>query len=203
MFLTCPNCETVFRIDSTRLGKSGRAVRCSVCSHVWQAGQRRAGRSRKRGKFILVRVVMVAAVLATAGLLATHYRSPLTAYVPVLLGVFESAGISVYPGTGQLEIRDLEADYAGDTLRLRGRLANKTLFRAHAPQLHIKVSVDSGKVLADTLIKPEKSVVAGRGSSEFFAQIVIQSDEVPTLTVTMRNEPVIWHPESGAIPAKQ
>ena len=34
---TCPNCETVFRIDSERISEGGQAVRCSVCSHVWQA----------------------------------------------------------------------------------------------------------------------------------------------------------------------
>ena len=37
MLLTCPNCETVFRIDSERIGDGSQAVRCSVCAHVWQA----------------------------------------------------------------------------------------------------------------------------------------------------------------------
>lgn len=37
MLLTCPNCETVFRVDSDRIGPEGPSVRCSVCAHVWQA----------------------------------------------------------------------------------------------------------------------------------------------------------------------
>ena len=37
MLLTCPNCETVFRVASDSIGESGKSVRCSVCTHIWQA----------------------------------------------------------------------------------------------------------------------------------------------------------------------
>ena len=38
MLLACPNCNTVFRIEKTAIGK-GRKVNCGVCKHVWFASQ--------------------------------------------------------------------------------------------------------------------------------------------------------------------
>ena len=37
MLLTCPNCETVFRVDSDSICDTGKSVRCSVCAHIWKA----------------------------------------------------------------------------------------------------------------------------------------------------------------------
>ena len=38
MLLACPNCNTVFRIEKTAIGK-GRKVNCGVCKHVWFVNQ--------------------------------------------------------------------------------------------------------------------------------------------------------------------
>ena len=38
MLLACPNCNTVFRIEKTAIGK-GRKVNCGVCNHVWFVNQ--------------------------------------------------------------------------------------------------------------------------------------------------------------------
>lgn len=37
MKLSCPVCHTRFTLTDEALGPNGRKVRCSVCSHVWQA----------------------------------------------------------------------------------------------------------------------------------------------------------------------
>lgn len=36
MILTCPSCDKRYRVDSSKIGPSGRSVRCVVCKHVWQ-----------------------------------------------------------------------------------------------------------------------------------------------------------------------
>ena len=38
MLLACPNCNTVFRIEKTAIGK-GRKVNCGVCKHAWFVNQ--------------------------------------------------------------------------------------------------------------------------------------------------------------------
>ena len=35
MNLTCPSCDTIFRIDPDHIGFAGRRVRCGSCGHEW------------------------------------------------------------------------------------------------------------------------------------------------------------------------
>jgi len=35
MNLTCPSCDTTFRVDAARLGPKGRSVRCGACGKSW------------------------------------------------------------------------------------------------------------------------------------------------------------------------
>jgi len=35
MNLTCPSCDTTFRVDAKRLGPTGRSVRCGACGKSW------------------------------------------------------------------------------------------------------------------------------------------------------------------------
>lgn len=37
MIISCPSCETSFKVDAASLGPTGRRVRCSKCGHVWHA----------------------------------------------------------------------------------------------------------------------------------------------------------------------
>ncbi|MGA0310348.1 MAG: zinc-ribbon domain-containing protein [Candidatus Puniceispirillaceae bacterium] len=35
MLLTCPQCETIFRVDRLRLHPAGQPVHCRICDHIW------------------------------------------------------------------------------------------------------------------------------------------------------------------------
>ena len=195
MLLTCPNCETVFRVDSASIGEDGRAVRCSVCSHVWQAnppmlipesesGEVKAALGTVLTPFIAL--VLIVGLLAGGAL----YRSTITAYAPTLIGFFDGLGLTVSPEVNRLQIADLNADYAGDTLRLRGQLVNRSAFSAHAPSLEVTVISESGQSLANRIIRPDDDVIGADTATEFFTQLVIEISQEPTVTVVMLDEPV-------------
>ena len=94
MLLTCPNCETVFRIDSDRIAKAGQAVRCSVCSHVWQAEppmlmpEAEPGEMRSAVGAVLTPFIILVLVLGLV-IGGVTQRATITAYVPGLLVLFD------------------------------------------------------------------------------------------------------------------
>ena len=195
MLLTCPNCDTVFRVDDDRIGEAGQAVRCSVCAHVWQAeppmladeaepSEMASALRTVAGSFLLIVVILVGSV----GLVAE--RATITAYAPGLIGIFESVGLTVRPDTDSLAIVDLQADYAGDTMRLRGKLRNDAAFFAHAPLLEVTVMSESGAALANQIIRADDDIIRPSATSSFFTQLVFEASREPTVTVTMRDDPV-------------
>ena len=195
MLLTCPNCETVFRIDSERFGDGSQAVRCSVCAHVWQAEppmlvpEADPGEMRSAVGAVLTPLIILVMVLGIA-IGAVTQRATITAYVPGLIGVFDKVGLTVQPQTDKLQFVDLKADYTGDTLRLRGKLMNQSAVYAHAPSLEVTILSASGDSLGSQVIQPDDSVIRPAMASEFFTQIVLGEGLEPTVTVTMRADPV-------------
>lgn len=195
MLLTCPNCETVFRIDSDCIAEDGQAVRCSVCSHVWQAEapmlmpEADAGEMRSAVGAVLTPFIILVLLLGI-GIGAVTQRATITAYVPGLVGLFDTVGLTVRPQTDKLQIIDLTADYAGDTLRLRGKLMNQTAVYVHAPALEVTVLSQDGASLAGQIIHTDDKVIRPATGSAFFAQIVLGEGLEPTITVTMRDDPV-------------
>ena len=195
MLLTCPNCDTVFRVDGDRIGEAGQAVRCSVCAHVWQAeppmlapeaepGEMATALRTVAGSFLVIAILLVGSV----GLVTE--RATITAYAPGLIGVFDSIGLSVRPDTESLRIVDLQADYAGDTMRLRGKLQNDAAFFAHAPLLEVTVMSETGDALANRVIRADDDIIRPSATSSFFTQLVFEASREPTVTVTMRDDPV-------------
>jgi predicted Zn finger-like uncharacterized protein len=196
MLLTCPNCDTVFRVDGKKIGEAGQTVRCSVCAHVWQAappmlvpeaepGEMASALRTVVGSFLVMVVLLGGAV----GFVA--WRATITAYAPGLIPVFEQIGLSVRPDTASLRIVDLKADYAGDTMRLSGSLRNDAAFFAHAPLLEVRVVSESGEPLASRIIRPDDAVIRPAMASGFFTQLVFEASAEPTVTVTMRDDPVV------------
>lgn len=196
MLLTCPNCDTVFRVDGEKIGAAGQAVRCSVCAHVWQAappmlvteaepGEMASALRMVLGPFLVMVVLLGGVVGLVAG------RATITAYAPGLIGVFEQIGMSIRPDTENLRIVDLKADYAGDTMRLSGRLQNDAAFLAHAPLLEVRVVSESGEPLASRIIRADDAVIRPAMASGFFTQLVFEASDEPTVTVTMRDDPVV------------
>ena len=196
MLLTCPNCDTVFRVDGEKIGAAGQAVRCSVCAHVWQAEPPMLVEEAEPGEMASALRTVLGSFLVIAVLLGSIVgvvveRATITAYAPGLIGVFDRIGLSVRPDTAQLRIVDLKADYAGDTMRLRGRLQNDAAFFAHAPLLEVKVVSASGAPLASRIIRADDAVIRPAMASGFFTQLVFETSDEPTVTVTMRNDPVV------------
>jgi hypothetical protein len=134
-------------------------------------------------------LVMVVLLGGAVGFVA--WRATITAYAPGLIPVFEQIGLSVRPDTASLRIVDLKADYAGDTMRLSGSLRNDAAFFAHAPLLEVRVVSESGEPLASRIIRPDDAVIRPAMASGFFTQLVFEASAEPTVTVTMRDDPVV------------
>ena len=186
MLLTCPNCETVFRIDSERISDGGQPVRCSVCAHVWQAEppmlvpEADPGEMRSAVGAVLTPLIILVMVLGIA-IGAVTQRATITAYFPGLIGVFDKAGLAVQPQTDKLQIVDLKADYAGDTLRLRGKLMNRSAVYAHAPSLEVTILSASGDPLGSHVIQPDDRVIRPAMASEFFTPVSYTHLTLPTI----------------------
>jgi len=198
MLLNCPNCETVFRVESERIGAGGQPVRCSVCAHVWRAEspmlrpEAEPGEMRSAIGAVLIPFVIIVLCLGL-GVGAVTQRSTITAYAPGLISAFDRLGLTVRPDIERLQIVDLEADYAGDTLRLRGRLMNRAAVYAHAPLLEITVLGAEGETLLSEVIRPDDDIIKPAATTDFFAQLVMEEGREPTVTVTMRGDAVIRH----------
>ncbi|MEL0132244.1 MAG: DUF3426 domain-containing protein [Rhodobiaceae bacterium] len=196
MLLTCPNCDTVFRVDGEKIGAAGQAVRCSVCAHVWQAAPPMLVEEAEPGEMAsALRTVLgsfLVMLLLLGGIVGVVFeRATITAYAPGLIGVFQQIGLSVRPDTEHLRIVDLRADYAGDTMRLSGQLQNNAAFFAHAPLLEVRVVSASGESLASRIIRADDAVIRPAMTSGFFTQLVFEASNEPTVTVTMRDDPVV------------
>jgi predicted Zn finger-like uncharacterized protein len=196
MLLTCPNCDTVFRVDGEKIGAAGQAVRCSVCAHVWQAAPPMLVEEAEPGEMAsALRTVLgsfLVMLLLLGGIVGVVFeRATITAYAPGLIAVFQQIGLSVRPDTEHLRIVDLKADYAGDTMRLSGQLQNNAAFFAHAPLLEVRVVSASGESLASRIIRADDAVIRPAMTSGFFTQLVFEASNEPTVTVTMRDDPVV------------
>ena len=190
MLLTCPNCETIFRVDSQSIRAEGQTVRCSVCSHVWftlppNSSARTAKRGTGAGKtWKLVRVPLICGIVL-AGLLAgaISQRVILTAYLPGLIPTFDVVGLTIRPQIDRLEVVDLQADHAGDNLRLRGQLRNTSGVRTHAADLLVTVTGPNGTVLNEKVLKPDDRFIEPGAATPFFAQMTVEKSDEATITV--------------------
>ncbi len=191
MLLTCPSCETIFRVDSQNLNAEGQTVRCSVCSHLWFAlppkaeggklkKSRRASRGSLRGMGALL-LILVAVGALGGGL--THQRSVVTAYLPVLIPCFELIGMTIRSSTDNLAVIGLKAAHTGDTLRVSGSLQNKSDFIAHAANLLVTVASNDGTIINEKTVVPDDRVIKAGGSTPFFVQLSVEKSDEANVTV--------------------
>ena len=191
MLLTCPNCETIFRLDSQVLNADGQTVRCSVCSHVWfalppkgDAGPKKPQRAKKGGglKGLSAILSMLLILSALAGGLV-YQRVIVTAYLPGLISVFGLLSITIRSNTDDLAVVDLKATHAGDTLRLSGSLRNNSVFDAHASDLLVTVTADSGTIVNEQTITPDDQIIKAGGLTPFFVQLNVEKSDEAAVTV--------------------
>jgi predicted Zn finger-like uncharacterized protein len=196
MLLTCPKCETIFRVDRLRLHPAGQPVHCRICDHMWTV---RLGANDDRHETLDLDDYWHKACLLVIGLLTgavilvgiIQARAIITSYLPSLIGVFQWAGLAIRPPLDQLLVVDLAGSYVGDMLRLRGALRNDGLWRCHAAPLLVKVTSPAGAILQATLIWPDDRIIGAKQQSRFFAQLDIDVGLKADVSVLPISQPVL------------
>ena len=187
MLLTCENCETIFRVESSQLQAAGQKVRCSVCRHVWApeiVNDEPSDPPLMRDSLAILRwPVMICATLAVFMSLIIVNRGLITSYAPATITAFELSGFVIQPDLNKLEVRALKATYSGDTLRITGELANQSSLRTHAAPLQVTIYDDDGVVLHSQRLQPNDYFINGQDSTEFFIQITIEETEQAEISV--------------------
>lgn len=194
MLLTCDSCQTIFRIDSAKLDPNGQRVRCSVCAHSWVAqpapdtddGPDDVGEIMR---VLRVPVALIIVLVALSGALVAG-RGIITAYIPDLIQVYDITGLTIRPNLSQLEVQDLDADYFGDVLRLKGQLTNISRLRAHAAPLQVRVTDENGLILATKRVLPEARLLDSGAQAEFFAQLDMPPGQQAEINITPLSERV-------------
>ncbi len=188
MLLTCENCETIFRVESAHLKTEGQKVRCSVCKHVWapqlvNEADKDVPVIKDALGVLRLPVVICAAIVVLFSLISFN-RGLITSYVPATIGLFDTSGLVIRPDLAKLEVRDLKANYAGDTLRISGLLANKSGFRTHGAPMRLTINDDDGVVLYTEIIHPADAFIEGNGTTDFFIQLTIEDTSQAEISVT-------------------
>ena len=191
MLLTCPSCETIFRVDSQNLNADGQTVRCSVCSHLWFAvPPRSAGISLKKPKPVATRGskglrVLLVLLLLLGALVGgvVHQRVVLTAYLPGLIPGFDLLGMTIRANIDKLEVINLKAAHTGDTLRLSGSLQNNSEFNTHAADLLVTVATTDSTIINEQMVMPDDRIIKAGGSTPFFLQLNVEKADEAVVTV--------------------
>ena len=192
MLLTCPHCETIFRVETTDIKTGGRRVRCSVCSHIWQAKRGGANviteeadliqqlKSWRMTALVIVLVIGLTAVLSIN-------RNTISALSPSLVGVYQSIGLAITPDVTAIEVGRLSATRRRDTIRVLGEVTNTSGWPVHAPDLLVTVTDAFGLVLAEKTIALDRRILAGDAALAFTTQVtlddVIEDDVVTEIIV--------------------
>ena len=184
MLLSCPHCETIFRIDAAEMPSGGRKVRCSVCRHVWKASRGGADIITEDADLkhhFRQWWIMFMAGLVVIGLTAvlTYNRNIISASIPSLVPVYENLGLKVGTENQHLEIGGLDAKRQLDTVRLSGIVTNKALWSVHAPLLQVTITDAFGIILAEKTISLDRDIISGGEDVEFLAQVELEVEIGP------------------------
>ncbi len=199
MLLTCPHCETIFRVETADIKTGGRQVRCSVCSHNWEAKRGGANvvtedadliQQLKSWRLTMVMIVMVITLAAVMSI----YRNTISALSPPMVAVYQSIGLMITPDVTAVDVGRLSATRRRDTIRVLGEVTNNSGWPVHAPDLLVTVTDQLGAVLAEKTIILDAPVLAGDAAMAFTTQItlddLIEDDVITEIIVVPVLRPV-------------
>ena len=179
MLLTCPHCETIFRVDTTDIKPGGRHVRCSVCSHVWVA--KRGGADAIAEDADLVEqmrswrgVIIMVALVITMTALATINRNFIAANAEWTRPVYQSIGLTTVSQLEKLDVTRLSATRKRDTIRINGELTNLSNWNVLAPAMLVTVTDSFGLILAEKSFSLDTDIITGAMSIPFSTQIMLE-----------------------------
>ena len=177
MLLTCPHCETIFRVDTADIKTGGRNVRCSVCAHVWTAKRGGADVTAedtdlidniKSWQGIVIGVLLIISLTAPL----TMNRNFIGANIPATIPIYQGIGMSVTPQLEKIEIGRLNATRQRDTVRVTGAVTNLSSWSVLAPALLVTVTDSFGLVLGEKSISLDLDIIEGARSVSFSTQIL-------------------------------
>lgn len=193
MLLTCPHCETIFRVDTSDIKAGGRKVRCSVCSHVWQAKRGGADVITEEADLIeqfkswqATALIIVVVIGLTA--FGTFNRNLISANIPQTLPLYNILGLSITPDPSKVEVVRLSATRKRDAIRISGEVNNLSRWAVHTPPLMVTVSDSFGLILAEKQITLDALILEGGMSISFATQLLLEepiADDVVTEIVVV------------------
>ncbi len=210
MIITCPNCQTRFKIDPEALAPRGKMVRCSQCGHRWfaeppaeeleppplpesspleaAAGEEpvatapagRLGTGTILGWLLVVLVVLLAAALVLG-------RNEIVAAWPQAATLYRQLGLPVTMALG-LELRDLQSERLEENgvpiLRITGEIANPTGQERILPPLRVALLDGEGRELDFGLFDPPRRRLGPGAITRFEARLVDPPQEAVSFVVT-------------------
>ena len=192
MLLTCPQCATIFRVDSKLISMHGQSVRCSMCHYIWTATPISTSEltlatdlsMAQNGLKSLWKACFTALLAATLFSSVIIHRGSITAYVPFLINRFNALGLTIRPDLSQLKVVGLNASYTGDTMRLSGGLRNIGMWRNHAADLRVTVRGADGAMLHEITLSPDHDIINAKAESGFFVQLAFDANTEMQVVVT-------------------
>ncbi len=209
MIITCPSCQTRFRIDPRALGPRGKMVRCSQCGHRWFAeppaeeleppplpenspleaaveegaaamATARPGTVTLLGWLLVVLVILLVAAMVLG-------RNEIVAAWPPAATLYRTLGLPVTMALG-LELRDLESERLEENgvsvLRITGEIANRTGQERIIPPLRVALLDAEGRELDFGLFDPPRRRLGPGGLARFEARLVDPPAEAVRFLVT-------------------
>lgn len=209
MIITCPSCQTQYRIQPAALGAAGRTVRCAGCGHRWFVEppgepvpppplpaapvEPRATTTTARGAegpparkgSPVAWLLLTLLVLLLAALVAG--RNEIVAQFPAALPYYEQLGLPVNPPLA-LEFRDLvseERDEGGrKVLVVRGIIQNVSGQERQLPPIRVALLDERGKEIDFDLFDPPRPTLGPGGSAPFDVQLGTPPPEARNFTVS-------------------
>ncbi len=209
MIITCPNCETRFKIDAAALAPRGKMVRCSQCGHRWfaeppaeepeppplpetppvegaaedEAATARTSRPTA-GTIVGWSLLVLVVLLLAAAMLA---RNEIVAAWPQATTLYRQLGLPVTLSLG-LELRELASERFEENgvpmLRITAEIVNTARRERVLPPLRVALLDARGRELDFGLFDPPRRRLAPGAFARFEARLVDPPPAAERFTVT-------------------